>query len=98
MFRWILTLSLALVLWAQAVTPSQAQPLCGDHTDILRVLEMRHSEKRQVVALSDDGGLLEVLVSPSGGWTILVTYPDRATCVVAVGRDWATLSLAGDPA
>jgi hypothetical protein len=42
--------------------------------------------------------VLEILVAPDGGWTILVTYPKRPTCVLAVGEAWQMLQLAGRPA
>jgi hypothetical protein len=48
-----------------------------------------------LLRLTSDGGVLEVLISPSGGWTILVTYPKRPTCVVAVGEAWQPLQLTG---
>ena len=96
--------SLALAAFAFAggvvLSPSaEAARLCGDRDQILKRLEQRHEETRQALGLSSDGGVLEVLVSPSGGWTILVTYPKRPTCVVAVGEAWQDLQLArGEPA
>ncbi len=41
------------------------------------------------------------MVSPTGGWTILVTYPKRPSCVVATGDGWESLLVlvpAGQPA
>jgi hypothetical protein len=79
--------------------PAEAARLCGDRDQILKRLEQRHEETPQALGLSSDGGVLEVLVSPSGGWTILVTYPKRPTCVVAVGEAWQALQLTnGEPA
>jgi len=72
-----------------------ARPVCGERTEILKRLEQRHDETPQALGLSADGGVLEILVSPEGGWTILVTYPKRPTCVVAVGQAWQTLQLVG---
>jgi hypothetical protein len=43
-------------------------------------------------------GLVEVLVSPNGSWTMLLTYPSHPTCVVATGVAWEILQLAGQPA
>jgi hypothetical protein len=78
---------------------AEAAKLCGDRDEILKRLEQRHEETPQALGLSSDGGVLEVLVSPSGGWTILVTYPKRPTCVVAVGEAWQALQLTnGEPA
>ena len=87
------------LLGATLVKPAEAAAArCGDRSELLKVLEQRHDESRQAVALSADGGVLEVLVSPDGGWTILVSYPKRPTCVVAVGEAWQSLQhLVGNP-
>ena len=75
--------------------PAQAARVCGERDAILKRLEQRHEETPQALGLSSDGGVLEVLVAPDGGWTILVTYPKRPTCVVAIGEAWQTLQLTG---
>ena len=64
---------------------------------MVQQLAQTHEEKPQALGLSGDGGVIEVLVSPEGGWTMLVTYPRRPTCVVAVGEAWQTLPVAGQP-
>jgi hypothetical protein len=92
------TLTLAAVAFgAGALTssPAAAAKVCGDRGAILKRLEQRHEETPQALGLSADGGVLEVLVSPDGGWTILVTYPKRPTCIVAVGEAWQLLQLTG---
>jgi hypothetical protein len=79
--------------------PAEAAPrLCGDRDQILKRLEQAREETPQALGLSGDGGVIEVLVSPEGGWTILLTYPRRPTCVVATGESWQMLQLAGQPA
>lgn len=102
--RPVVQLAGSLVLLAVALgafgTQAQSAPRpCGDRTELLKQLQQRHDETPRALGLSSDGGVLEVLVSPDGGWTILVTYPKRPTCVVAVGEAWQTLQLtSGDPA
>jgi hypothetical protein len=91
----------ALALAAMLGAPGAAQAgraFCGDREQILDRLQQKHHETPQALGLSADGGLLELLVSPEGGWTILVTYPARPSCIVAVGQKWQTLALAGEPA
>jgi hypothetical protein len=46
------------------------------------------------------GSLLEVLASPSGTWTIIVTIPNGPTCLVSSGEGWrsAPVLLAEEPA
>jgi hypothetical protein len=76
----------------------QHQQLCGDRSQILKRLEQGHEETPRALGLSADGGVLEILVSPAGGWTILVTYPKRPTCVLAVGEAWQMLQRGDRPA
>ena len=72
-----------------------ASKVCGDRAQILKQLEQKHEETPRALGLSADGGVLEVLVSPEGGWTMLVTYPSKPTCVIAVGEAWQMLQLTG---
>jgi hypothetical protein len=91
--------ALALLCGSVVSEPAEAAPkLCGHRDQILKRLEQAHEETPQAMGLSGDGGVVEVLVSPDGGWTMLVTYPKRRTCVVAAGAAWQTLQLAGEPA
>jgi hypothetical protein len=91
--------ALALFCGALVSKPAEAAPkLCGERHQILERLEQAHEETPQALGLSGDGGVIEVLVSPEGGWTMLVTYPRRPTCVVAAGEAWQMLQLAGQPA
>lgn len=91
--------ALALVCSAVVSQPAEAAPkLCGDRAQILERLEQAHEERPRALGLSGDGGVIEVLVSPEGGWTMLITYPRRPTCVVATGEAWQMLQLAGQPA
>jgi hypothetical protein len=72
--------------------------ICGERAMLLEQFALQHDETPQALGLGADGGVIEVLVSPEGGWTMLVTYPDRPTCVIATGDHWEMLQLAGDPA
>jgi len=91
----------ALLLLGSAALSGPARaaaPACGDRDEIVRTLEQRHEETPSASGVSADGAVLEVLVSPDGGWTILVTYPKQPSCVLAVGEGWQTLELVGRPA
>jgi hypothetical protein len=81
-----------------AAGPANAVRICGERDVLLEQFAMQHREIPQALGLGADGGVIEVLVAPDGGWTMLVTYPHRPTCVVAMGEAWEMLQLAGDPA
>ena len=78
--------------------PADAVRICGERNVLPEQFAMEHRETPQALGLGADGGVIEVLVGPDGGWTMLVTYPERPTCVVAMGEAWQMLQLAGDPA
>lgn len=44
------------------------------------------------VAVTSRGRLLEVLVSPSGSWSLVLTAPGGRSCLVAAGSDWQALT------
>jgi hypothetical protein len=71
-----------------AAQPAKAQRICGEHQKIVAKLAEKYREKPEAMGVAADGSLLQVMVSPQGGWTILVTSPRRVTCVVAAGKDW----------
>ncbi len=99
MIRLTLSLIVAGFLWAAAAPQAEAQTLCGERAEILDRLEQQFAETPQAIGLSEDGALVEVMVSPTGGWTILVTYPTRPSRVVATGKGWEMLLIpAGQPA
>ncbi|MGH6920756.1 MAG: hypothetical protein ACREJ0_23990 [Geminicoccaceae bacterium] len=81
-----------------AAGTANAVRICGERNTLLEQFAQQHDETPLALGLGADGGLIEVLVSPEGGWTMLVTYPRRPTCVVAMGEAWEMLQLAGDPA
>jgi hypothetical protein len=95
------TLLAALILVAAAVqNAATAAPACGERARLIEHLDQRFAEKRQAIGLSADGGVLEIMASSNGSWTILITYPNRPTCVIATGQAFENLALimAGQPA
>ena len=89
-----LVIAMSLALGAMLDSrPAAAQTACGDRADILDNLENVHSETPRAMGLSADGAVLKILVSSDGNWTILVTYPNRVTCLVAAGGYWESVPL-----
>ena len=53
------------------------------------LLDGRYSEQRVATGLENSGHLFEVFTSTDGAtWTMVVTTPDGASCVVAAGLEW----------
>lgn len=61
--------TLTLLCGSVVSQPAEATTkLCGDRDQILKRLEQTHEETPQALGLSGDGGVIEVLISPEGGW------------------------------
>ncbi len=85
---FVLTVALAALLFPGTMPSASAQALCGKHSDILVKFADTYGEMPGALAITDQGGLLEVLVSPAGTWTMLLTMPGQLTCVVGTGQAW----------
>ena len=88
--------ALATVLTVAAATPALAQAACATRDKIVMQLAKTYQEKPVSLGLTASGGLLEVLVSPKGSWTILITRPNGPTCVLSHGQDWNERKLVAD--
>lgn len=67
--------------------PAQAQALCGLRDDMGKMLDRRFGEQPKAAGLVGDR-VVELLVSQTGSWTILITSSDGRSCVVTGGEDW----------
>jgi hypothetical protein len=83
---------------AIASTARADEVACGKRSDLLAHFQEAYHEVPNVLGLTTDGRLLEVVVAPTGTWTMLVTAPGGPACVVATGQDWQSLASALDPA
>lgn len=95
MFRITLTMLVGLAL----SLPATAQTVCGKRGEFLQRLSRNYDEAPVAVGLVSNGNVIEVLVSESGSWTIILTRPDGVSCVVAAGEAWQDLpELVSGPA
>jgi hypothetical protein len=77
------------LLGVLAALPASAQAVCGKRSDLLGQLAGRWKEAPVAMGLKDDGTMLEVVASADGStWTVLITQPSGASCVVATGERW----------
>jgi len=80
---------LALAIAAATATSARAQaPPCATREAVLAHFAARYHELPVGVGVTATGGLLEVLASTGGSWTIVITQPGGPTCVVMSGQGW----------
>lgn len=81
--------AVSLISIAVLTSPAQAQQamLCGLRDDMGKMLDQRFGEQPQAGGIVGDR-IVELLVSQTGSWTILITAADGRSCVVTGGEDW----------
>jgi len=65
-----------------------SQAVCGERIDFVERLKDTYFEKPISSGLSFNGSLVEVFASEKGSFTILVTQPDGASCLILNGLEW----------
>jgi len=79
--------------------PAAQVSQCAAREAIIERLSVKYEEAPVSLGITATGSLLEVLASPSGSWTIILTLPGGPTCLVTSGEGWrdAPIQLVEDP-
>ncbi len=102
---WILAASFAAAallgpVGAHAQTQSQTL-LCDQRASVIGRLAEKYREAPVAIGVTSTGGMVEVLTTGDGGtWTIIVSYPNGTSCLIAAGEGWRALrfnTTAADP-
>jgi hypothetical protein len=90
--RYVIAVFGALLIgWSAISSPAQAQAMCGERGVVVANLEKTYSEAPVSIGLASNGSVIEVLASPSGTFTIILTQPNGLSCVMAAGENWENL-------
>ena len=65
--------------------------MCGERRAVVENLDQTYSEAPVSLGLASNGSVIEVLASPSGSFTIILTQPNGLSCVMAAGENWENL-------
>lgn len=88
----LFALSLGIGALILATQQAFAQPAnCGPREDVLKQLAEKYGEMRQAMGLAANNALVEIFASETTGtWTITMTTPRGATCLIATGQSFET--------
>jgi len=99
MLKILITMSIAMIfaLGLVVVNPAWGQQhQCGNSIEVRNTLNKKYGETQVSFGVTADGGLAEVLASKDGlTWTIIVSYPNGITCMIANGEGWRTVDQVG---
>ena len=83
--RRVFSLSIAAIIYS---TPAFSQVVCDERSVIVETLAGEFNEHSVGNGVANNGAVVELFVSPSGTWTIIISAPDELTCLAASGDRW----------
>ena len=94
----IIVLALAGVAFASLSASAEDKLPCGKRAAIVKKLDAKYQEAGQARGLVSNTQILEVFVSPAKTWTMLISYPNGMSCIMASGQAWdqSPVALAGN--
>lgn len=97
--RSVMALLAAVVVLLPA-SGAHAQQLCAFRGAAITQLETKFNERVVGRGLAKRGKeMVELLLSESGSWTVIISDTQGRTCIVASGDSWMPVPLlVGDPA
>ncbi len=85
-------LSLLSVLSALLALPAAASPIADvicDATPRMRDrLTTQFGNRQEATGIRSPEQIMEVWTGPRGDWTLVMTYADGKSCIVAMGENW----------
>ena len=92
------SLLVALAMLIPSAGNAQVLNVCAPYKEVLAEAEKRYQEKVKSFGLNGRGAVIELLVSKSGNFTIILVLPNKWTCKIASGTDWQDIKpLVGEP-
>ena len=78
----------SIVLAFAMVVPAEAMMACGPHAKMIKTLKGKYKEQPKGLGIVDSRKVVEVYVSKSGSWTLVMTDLNGISCIVAAGHSW----------
>ncbi len=86
-FRCI-PVALALAVLAGPAFAQQQPAACGDRGDLLTQLRDQYQEDPAGFGLTGNGAVVELMTSDKGTWTLILSFPNGRSCLMATGDGW----------
>jgi hypothetical protein len=82
--------ALAVALMAASIASAHAQQNCGPRGDLVAHLGDKYQERQVGYGVAGAFAIMEIYVSATGTWTVIVTDVAGVSCIVAAGEGWET--------
>jgi hypothetical protein len=67
---------------------------CAERDRVARILVVQQGAELRGQGIRDPESVMELWADKAGAWTLVVSYADGRSCVVAVGNAWDTVTKA----
>jgi hypothetical protein len=81
---------------ALTIGTAQAQQVCGPRSILVGKLKTELNERPEAAGLTHSGGVIEILASQEGSWTVIMTAPNGLSCLLAAGEAWELRNAESD--
>jgi len=65
-----------------------SQNVCAKRPELIKRLQDNYQELPSAKAIINNNEIIEVFISTSGSWTIIISNRSGRSCVASTGRDW----------
>lgn len=86
--RLLATMVAAGALTLSFSLPAEASMACGPHKKLTKALTGKYKEARKGLGLVASRRVMEVFVSDTGSWTLVMTDLNGVSCIIAAGHSW----------
>jgi hypothetical protein len=87
-YRFRLSSLLLVAATLAGATSAEAQSVCGNRAKFIATLAQKYEEMPAAFGIAGEKNLVELFVSKSGSWTMLMSHPTGMTCIIATGQSW----------
>lgn len=96
MARFLILVAASIISASVSASATEKLP-CGERAEIVEMLEAKYKEVGQARGLVSNTRIVEIFVSPDKNWTMLVSFPNGSSCIMASGQEWdqSPVALAG---
>jgi len=64
------------------------QQMCGPRSDLLAQLKDKYKETPTGFGMTGSGAVVELMTGENGSWTLVLSFPDGRSCLMAAGEGW----------
>lgn len=82
--------------WTLPATAEQRILPCGKRAEMVKALASQYREQPRAMGLASQTAMIEIFTSKAGTWTILLTRPNGASCILSAGENWEEHSPIGN--